>query len=80
MVRSDYNGQMPNQTVHKETTQKEGYNKSVITLDYSKAYREMINTEKNSDTMIDSSASNRNNLILYFSDRKDIGITTEYKI
>jgi len=71
---------MPNQTVHKETTQKEGYNKLVITLDHSQAYRERINTGKNLDTTTDNSACNRNNLIINFSDQKDIGITTKYKI
>ena len=66
--------------IHKETTQKEGHNKSVITLDYSQTYREGINTKKNSDAVTDNSASNKNDLILYSPDQKDIGITTEYKI
>jgi len=37
-------------------------------------------TEKNSDTVIDNSASSRNHLIHYFFDSKNIEITTEYKI
>ena len=37
-------------------------------------------TEKNSDTVADNSASSRNHLIHYFFDWKNIEITTEYKI
>jgi len=82
-TEKESNGPFRSQRSHTKTDRSQGNNaeKGVqqvgnnIILQPKHAY-----IEKNSDTVTDNSASNRNNLIRYFSDWKNIEITTEYKI